>query len=60
MSSSEPLGEALRVLARARGIAIDEAWLPSVELHLKRLLEAAQAVDASELQSSDLAPKFEP
>ena len=60
MSSSEPLGEHLRALARARGIAIDEAWLAGVELHLTRLLDAARVVEASELQSQDLAPKFEP
>jgi hypothetical protein len=60
MSSSEPLGDHLRAIAQARGIAIDEKWLPAVELHLKRLLDAVRVVEASELQSQELAPKFEP
>ena len=59
-SSEEPLREHLRALARARGIAIDEPWLSAVELHLKRLLEAARVVEASELPVPELAPKFEP
>jgi hypothetical protein len=60
MWSSEPLAGPLRALARARGIEIDDAWLPAVELHLQRLLAAAREVEASELQSQELAPKFEP
>ena len=59
-SSEESLREHLRALARARGIAIDEPWLPAVELHLRRLLEAAQVVDASEPTVQPLAPKSEP
>jgi hypothetical protein len=59
-SSEEPLREHLRALARARGIVIDEQWLPAVELHLRRLLEAAQVVDASEPPVQPLAPKLEP
>lgn len=47
-------------MAAARGIAIDEKWLPAVELHLKKLLDAAAVVDKSEMKSQDLAPKFKP
>jgi len=58
--SSEPLADELRAIASARGIPIDEQWLPAIELHFRRLLEAAAALDRSEMKSDDLAPKFEP
>lgn len=58
--SSEPLAGELRAIAAARGIPIDEAWLPAVELHFRRLLEAAAILDQSAMKSDDLAPKFEP
>lgn len=58
--SSEPLAEKLRALAAARGIPIDEQWLPAVELHFRRLLDAAAVIDQSDMKSDDLAPKFEP
>lgn len=58
--SSEPLADELRALAAARGIPIEDAWLPAVELHFRRLLEAAAVLDRSEMSSDDLAPKFEP
>jgi hypothetical protein len=57
---SEELWGYIRAVAGARGIPVDEKWLPSIELHLKRLLDAADLVDKSELKSPDLAPRFEP
>jgi hypothetical protein len=60
MSSSEPLADHLRAMAAVRGITIDEKWLPAVELHLRRLLDAAAALDQSDMISQDLGPKFEP
>lgn len=58
--SSDSLASELRALAAARGIPIDEQWLPAVELHFRRLLDAVVVLDQSELRASDLAPKFEP
>lgn len=57
---SEPLAKELRALAEARGIPIDEQWLPAVELHFRRLLDAVAVLDRSEMRAGDLAPKFEP
>lgn len=60
MASSEPLADHLRALAAVRGIIIDERWLPAVEMQLRRLLDAAAALDRSDMNPPDLAPKFEP
>ncbi len=59
MLSSE-VAEYVRVVASLRGLAIEEAWVPAVTVHLSRLLEAAQIVERSEMKSQDLAPRFEP
>ncbi len=60
MSFSEGLSDYVRAVAALRGLTIEEAWVPSVTAHLKRLLDAAQIVERSELKSQDLAPRFEP
>ena len=60
MLYSEELTVYIRAVADARGIPIDEKWMPGIELHLKRLLDAAALVDKSGLKSQDLAPRFEP
>jgi hypothetical protein len=57
---SEELTGYIRAIAEARGIPVDEKWLPGIELHLKRLLDAAALLDKSGLKSQDLAPRFEP
>lgn len=60
MLSSEQLTAYVRALAQMRGLSIEDAWMPGVEMSLRRLLEAAALVDESELRSDDLAPRFEP
>ena len=60
MSSSERLGDHLWAMAAVRGITIDEKWLPAVELHFQKLIDAATVVEQSGMKSQDLAPKFEP
>lgn len=59
-SSDEQLADFVRAAAALRGLSIDESWRPAVAQHLKRLLEAAQFLDAAGSQSQDLAPRFEP
>jgi hypothetical protein len=46
--------------AKALGIAIDPAWRPTIAEHLRRLLEAADAIDAAGISSTDHATRFEP
>lgn len=60
MSHSESLTQYVRALATLRGLAIDDDWLPAVELHLKRLLDATELIEKSPLTSQDLAARFEP
>ena len=60
MSYSDELAIYIRAVAEARGIPVDEKWMPGIELHLKRLLDAAALVDKSRLKSQDLAPRYEP
>jgi len=60
MSFSEGLSDYVRAVAALRGLTLEEAWVPSVTVHLKRLLDASQIVERSELKSQDLAPRFEP
>jgi hypothetical protein len=60
MSSYEELSDYIRAAAKACGIQVNEAWIPSVALHLKRLLEASEVVGESGMTSIDLAPRFEP
>ena len=42
------------------GIAINPAWRPTIAEHLRRLLEAADAIDAAGISSADHATRFEP
>jgi hypothetical protein len=58
--SSDPLADELRAIAAARGIPLDDEWLPVVAFHFRRLLEAAAILDQSAMKANDLAPKFEP
>lgn len=60
MSGSEALHAYVRAVAQARGLPIDEAWVPSVALHLQRLLDAAATVDEACIEATDPAPRFEP
>ena len=60
MSSYEELADYIRAVARAQRIPIEEAWIPSIALHLKRLLDASEVVGESAMRSIDLAPRFEP
>ena len=46
--------------AQTLGIPIDPAWRPAVAEHLPRLLEAAEAIDATGLAAADHATRFEP
>jgi hypothetical protein len=59
MSESE-LHAYVRAVSKARGLPLDEAWVPAIALHLRRLLDAAAVLDEARLDAADPAPKFEP
>jgi Protein of unknown function (DUF4089) len=59
-SSNSSLEDFVRVAAQVRGLAIDEAWVAAVAMHLQRLLEASTVVGESELNSNEPAWRFEP
>jgi hypothetical protein len=46
--------------AKTLGIVIDPTWRPTIVEHLRRLLEAADAIDAAGISSADHATRFEP
>ena len=48
------------VAAAALGIPLDPAWRPMVAEHLRRLLEASQAIEASGLCGAEPVTRFEP
>jgi hypothetical protein len=51
--AGEELTHYIRAVAEARGIRIDEAWLPGIEAQLKRLLDAAAALDRADLEGEE-------
>ena len=46
--------------AKSLGLAIEPAWRPAVAEHFRRLLEAADALEASGLCGAEPATRFEP
>ncbi len=60
MSSSENLTALVRAAAAACAIPLREEWIPDVAIHLQRLLDAAALLDATDMTSEELAPRFEP
>jgi len=46
--------------AKTLGIVIDPTWRPTIVEHLRRLLDAADAIDAAGISSVDHATRFEP
>ena len=60
MAPSEELVSYIRAVANARGIPVEDRWIPAIELHLRTLLDAVAVVNKSELKSQEPAPRFEP
>ena len=48
------------VAANTLGIPLDPAWRPMVAEHLRRLLEASQAIEESGLCGAEPVTRFEP
>ena len=59
-SSDDELLDFVRSVASMRAIEIESEWIPEVALHLRRLLDAAESLERSNMRSQELAPRFEP
>jgi hypothetical protein len=46
--------------AKPLGLSIEPAWRPLVAEHLRRLLEAAELIERSQLGDAEPATRFEP
>jgi len=61
MPEQDPLDDYIAASARVLDLAIEEAWLPSVKMNLKVILENANRVAQFELpDETEPAPTFRP